>query len=98
MENLILTLTALLVLWNLVTFGLMAIDKRKAIKGKRRIPEKTLLLSAWILGGIGGFAGMILCSHKTKHLRFVVQLPLAAVITLAEAVLLIVWLPARLGL
>ena len=98
MKTVILTLTGLLVLWNLVTFCLMAVDKKLAIKGKRRIPEKTLLLSAWILGGIGGFAGMILCSHKTKHLRFVVQLPLAAVITLAAAVLLTVWLPSRLGM
>ncbi|MBE6037009.1 MAG: DUF1294 domain-containing protein [Clostridiales bacterium] len=98
MGNLILTLTGLLVLWNFCTFALMAIDKRKAIRGKRRIPERTLLLTAWALGGIGGFCGMILCSHKTKHLRFVIQLPLAAVLTLAAAVLLTLWLPERLGL
>ena len=38
----------LMVFMSLVSFVLFAIDKKKAIKGKERIKEKTLLLSTII--------------------------------------------------
>lgn len=63
-------LCAYLVMINLLLFAMMGIDKRKAIKGKWRIPEKTLFLLALIGGSIGGIAGMQAFRHKTKHLRF----------------------------
>ena len=45
-----LILTSLLFVWNIVTFSLYAIDKRRAIKGKWRISEKTLLVSTALCG------------------------------------------------
>ncbi|MBQ1193216.1 MAG: DUF1294 domain-containing protein [Lachnospiraceae bacterium] len=53
----------------------MYIDKRKAIKNKWRIPEKTLFLIALLGGSIGSIAGMRLFHHKTKHWYFVVFMP-----------------------
>ena len=38
---------------NLTVFALYGVDKRRAIKGAWRIPEKTLLTGTWLLGGVG---------------------------------------------
>jgi uncharacterized membrane protein YsdA (DUF1294 family) len=58
----------------------MGMDKRRAIRNKWRIPERTLLLIAFIGGGIGSFLGMRIFRHKTKHRKFVILLPIAAVL------------------
>lgn len=60
---------------NLVSFALMGIDKRKAIKHVWRVPETALFLSAILGGSIGAWLGMYTFRHKTKHLRFVVGIP-----------------------
>ena len=73
-------LVAALVLLNLVSFGLMAYDKRCAQKGKWRVSEKALFLSATLFGGLGGVLGMTLCRHKTKHWYFRVFFPLFLIV------------------
>ena len=65
----------LLVILNLVSFSLMAYDKRCAQVGKWRVPEKALFLAAACFGGLGGVLGMTLCRHKTKHWYFRVFFP-----------------------
>lgn len=55
---------------NIISFILMFIDKRKAIKHKIRIPENTLLLTSIIGGSIGLILGMHLFKHKTRKLKF----------------------------
>ena len=55
----------------IITFALYGIDKKKAIYNRRRISEKTLLLSSFIFGSIGGLLGMYILRHKTKHWYFV---------------------------
>lgn len=65
----------LLVILNLVSFSLMAYDKRCAQGGKWRVPEKALFLAAACFGGLGGVLGMTLCRHKTKHWYFRVFFP-----------------------
>ena len=50
----------------LAAFGL---DKGKAIAGRRRFAEGTLLLVA-LFGPFGAYAGMKLFHHKTKRLKF----------------------------
>lgn len=64
-----------LILINIIAFLAMYIDKRKAKKGKRRIPEKTLFILVGLGGGIGGIIGMYLFRHKTKKTRFVIGFP-----------------------
>ena len=61
---------------NLFTFFIMWLDKRKAKRGKWRIPENTLLIFVLLGGGIGGIAGMYIFRHKTQKMRFVIGFPL----------------------
>lgn len=60
---------------NLAAFIFYGADKRKAVRGDWRIPEKTLLLLALAGGGIGAFLGMQIFRHKTKHMQFVILVP-----------------------
>ena len=69
---------------NLLTFLVYGIDKRKAKKGRWRIPEATLLLLAVVGGSIGALLGMRVFRHKTKHKKFLIGVPL---ILLAQIVL-----------
>ena len=63
-------IAVLLVILNIVSFSLMAYDKRCAQSGKWRVPEKVLFLSAALFGAIGGTLGMYVFRHKTKHWDF----------------------------
>ena len=65
------------------TFCLYGVDKRRAKRGAWRIPEKTLLLCTWLLGGVGALIGMRVFRHKTKHRAFTVSAPIAAAISIA---------------
>ena len=65
---------------NFISFFMMYIDKRKAIKGTYRISEKALFISALLLGGIGSYIGMYKFRHKTKHTLFTVGIPVVIVI------------------
>eukprot|EP00092_Neocalanus_flemingeri_P002876 GFUD01003075.1.p1 GENE.GFUD01003075.1~~GFUD01003075.1.p1 ORF type:complete len:106 (+),score=5.34 GFUD01003075.1:42-359(+) len=60
----------LTLLANIVSFVLMAWDKRKAQKKQWRLEESLLLLPV-LLGGIGGLlAGMWYFRHKTRKIGF----------------------------
>jgi uncharacterized membrane protein YsdA (DUF1294 family) len=50
-------------------------DKRRAVKRKYRLSEKTLFIIAIIGGSIGSIIGMYTFRHKTKHWYFKVGLP-----------------------
>ena len=71
----IVLLIALLIL-NTVSFFLMGYDKQCARKKRRRIPERTLFLSAALFGAFGGTLGMFAFRHKTKHWYFRIFFPL----------------------
>ena len=57
---------------------------------KRRIPERTLFVTAALGGSIGAMAGMWLLRHKTRHWYFVYGMP--AILLLQ---LLIAWIAVR---
>ena len=63
-----------ILLINLIGFFAMLIDKKKAQKGKWRIPEKTLLIITLLGGGVGTILGMYMFRHKTKKLKFTIGL------------------------
>ena len=65
-----------LALTNLYAFILMGIDKRKAVKDVRRIPEKTLLTACGLFAALGGLIGMHVFHHKTRKLKFKLGVPL----------------------
>lgn len=75
-------LWAVWLLLNLVAFILYGVDKRRAKKGAWRIPERTLLLCTWLLGGVGAWLAMRVFRHKTKHIAFQVSAPAGAVLSL----------------
>ena len=70
---------------NLLAFFLMALDKSKARRGVRRIPEKVLFLTAALGGSLGAILAMAAFRHKTRHLSFVVGLPLILLLQLLLA-------------
>lgn len=74
---------------NLVLYCAMALDKKRAIKNRRRIPEKTMFLLAILGGGAGGLFGMVLNRHKTHHLDFVMAFTITSILHLLVALLLI---------
>ncbi len=74
---------------NVVTFGLFAYDKARARGRRRRVAETTLLLWSWAGGALGGWAGMLVCRHKTAKTSFVVRMTL---VTVFNAVWAVLWL------
>ena len=95
MEPKTIVILILLLLLNLISFFLMRHDKQCAKKNKRRVPEKTLFLSAILFGALGGTLGMFLFRHKTKHWYFRVFFPL--LLFLQAAVLGYLWYMGWLG-
>lgn len=73
---------------NLIGFLLMGIDKQSAVKHKYRIPEFSLWFIAIIGGAVGLFIGMNLFRHKTKHILFVLGMPVLIIIHLGLIVYL----------
>ena len=55
---------------NLVTFAAYGIDKLRAKRGGRRIPERALLILSVIGGSMGAIVAMQLLRHKTQHAQF----------------------------
>jgi uncharacterized membrane protein YsdA (DUF1294 family) len=54
----------------LITFLTYGYDKLQAGRGGRRVTEPALLVLSVIGGALGGWAGMLIWRHKTRHARF----------------------------
>lgn len=74
------------IIMNIFAFILYFADKRKAVNHRWRIPESTLLGTAFIGGSFGAFFAMRAFRHKTKHLKFTLTVPMMMTL---HAVLLI---------
>ncbi len=87
-----LILFAWLALINLIAMCMTIADKRRAVKkrSRDRIPERTLLLTAFLGGAPLMFFTMLVIRHKTRHKKFMILLPLFCM--LWAAVLLWLWL------
>lgn len=59
-----------LVAINLLAFAAFGLDKRRAIAGRWRVPEKTLLTIAVLGGGLGAVSGQQVFRHKTRKEPF----------------------------
>lgn len=73
---------------NLVGFVIMYMDKKKAIKHRYRISEKTLFVVAIIGGSVGSIIGMHMFRHKTKHWYFVYGMPAIFILQMAVAIMI----------
>ena len=78
------TLVIYLIGINLLTFLIFRVDKRKARKGKWRIPEDTLIWLSIVGGSVGALLGMYLFRHKTQKRKFTLGIP---AILIAQAIL-----------
>lgn len=77
-----------LLIVNAIGFILMLVDKIKAKKNLWRIPEATLFLVAVIGGSIGSILGMYTFRHKTKHIKFIVGMPLILAVQVIACILI----------
>jgi len=59
-----------LIIINIIVFGLMGLDKRRAIKNKTRIKEQTFCILSMFGGFVGLILGMMVFKHKTNKLSF----------------------------
>ena len=85
-DNSYIIAVAYLLIINLLAYILYGIDKRRARRGKYRIPESTLLWMARLGGGIGSWLGIRVFHHKTKHTRFIIAVPFWTILWLAAIV------------
>lgn len=77
---------------SVLDFVLMGVDKRRARRSRRRIPEKAFFAVALLGGTPGAIAGMWLFRHKTRHWYFQYGLPAILMAQLALGL----WLARRL--
>lgn len=76
-----------IVIMSLVTFFNFGVDKRRAVKEKWRIPERTLFLLAAAGGSPGALLGMLVFHHKTQKVLFTVGMPLLLALQILTVVL-----------
>lgn len=79
-----------------VTFALYALDKSRAGRGGRRIPEKTLHTAELLGGWPGALLAMRVVRHKNRKLPFLL-VTAAIVVVHAAGWALVVWLTMRRG-
>lgn len=85
LTNYIIYFVIYLIVINLIGILIMYVDKRKAMYGRWRIPEKTLIIIALLGGSIGCMVGMKLFRHKTQKIKFVLGYP---TILIAETIII----------
>ena len=68
---------------NIAAFACMGADKHRAQMHRWRIRESTLFLLAAVGGSVGAILGMLVFHHKTRHLKFVLGMPIILVIQAA---------------
>jgi uncharacterized membrane protein YsdA (DUF1294 family) len=61
---------SLLLFFNAACFLLFALDKHKARRGQRRIPERTLHLATLPGAALGAWAAIFLLHHKNRKAAF----------------------------
>ena len=87
-------LYAYLAVISLISIIVCIYDKKISKKNRveLRIPEKVLLILSAIGGSVAMFATMLLIRHKTKHVKFMLGIPLIilAQVGIAVAVIMLI--------
>ena len=79
---------------SVISFILFGADKGRAVRGERRIRERTLLLSAALFGAPGALLGMLCFRHKIRKSAFRLLVPAFLAIQILLLILYIPRLPA----
>ncbi|MCC6671154.1 MAG: DUF1294 domain-containing protein [Planctomycetes bacterium] len=74
---------------NLVALVVFAVDKRRARRGRPRIPESVLLTTALLGGTAGAWLAILFLRHKNRKITFLIPM---VVITVLQAAALAWWL------
>lgn len=83
---------AYLLFIQIIAIAVTVSDKKRSIKRKRRISENSLMLVAILGGSVSMYITMIFIRHKTKHLKFMLCLPLITVVQIFLLYLIIKFL------
>lgn len=70
------------ILINICGFFSIYLDKKYAIKKRRRISERDLLTIAFLGGALGSLVSMHINHHKTSKVKFKIGIPFALVLNL----------------
>ena len=99
MANLNLSIPMILLIAYLAIISLISIivciwDKKISKKNRveLRIPEAVLLLLSALGGSVAMFVTMLLMRHKTKHVKFMLGIPVIMALQAAAAVAIIIFL------
>lgn len=76
---------------SIVTVILTVYDKVAAKKRRFRISEATLMLCGVFGGAVAEFVTMLLIRHKTRHIKFMLGLPLIITAHVAIAAVLLIF-------
>lgn len=77
-----------LILINLIAVIVTIYDKLCAVKRRWRVKESTLLFLSALGGGISMYITMLLIRHKTRHIKFMLGIPLILIVQLIIAFLI----------
>ena len=77
-----------LIFINILALIFTVSDKHRAIKHKRRISEFTLMLISALGGSVTMLVTMLIIRHKTRHIKFMLGIPLIILIQLICAFLI----------
>ncbi len=61
-------------------------DKIKAKRGRWRVPEATLMGISVFGGSVAMLVTMIMIRHKTKHMKFMIGIPVVIILQIAAAI------------
>ena len=82
---------------SLIAIIVTVADKSKARRNKWRVPEAALLGISALGGSVAMFITMLLIRHKTKHVKFMLGIPLIIALQIAAIVVIIIKFPDILG-
>jgi uncharacterized membrane protein YsdA (DUF1294 family) len=83
MMNAIVIYLILVIVMSVVCFTAYGLDKRRAVNGKRRVPENTLHILALLGGWPGALLGQWQFRHKTQKMSFLIVFWLVVVLHVA---------------
>ena len=78
-----------LIIINILAMFFTVSDKLRAIKHKRRISEFTLMTIAALGGSVTMLITMLIIRHKTRHLKFMLGIPVIILIQLS--IVFLIW-------
>lgn len=88
MNTILIILEIYLLLINLISVIVTIYDKHCAVKKRWRVRESTLLLLSFFGGSIGMYFTMLFIRHKTRHLKFMLGIPIILIFQIVIAFLI----------